>query len=78
MRTKILITNIPDLNVRLIDINHYNKAVKILFIDCSSYANLEQQKKNILRIIHCEAGDVLIIVLFFSTSEPQCSHKQGS
>ena len=48
MRTKILITNISDFNVRLIDVNHYNKAVSILFVYCSSYINLEQQKKNIL------------------------------
>ena len=48
MRTIILMTNISDFNVRLIDVNHYNKAVTIFFLYCSSYINLEQQKKNIL------------------------------
>ena len=51
--------------MRLINVNYYNKAVKILFVRCSSYISLEQEKKNILTTLGCEASDVLLIVLIF-------------
>ena len=54
------------LSLKLIEVNHNNHTVTIIFFYSSSLINLEQKQKECsYNHPYCEADDVLMIVLIF-------------